>query len=428
MIIKEQRYIIDKLSQIREAIWKLQKRFEDRRLYRNTDNWERNVGGYLYPTVITDVVRMGDSPVGRPPYSFILDFDTGIYRVGDDQLGFAAGGLQVVGIYNDAVANQILLTDGSDANASYSFIDDRDVGMYRIGADNIGFSTGGGLRMGIETTNIDVDVPIYAADGAVGAPSYSFDNDTDCGLYYSATQINVTIGGAQIAYINGTGVYANMLGVGVAPGTHNINSQYTVTNANGYYGIYSYLLANSTINGTYNNVACYFAGYANPSNAITDNGKLCGLQGIAYHVGGGYKRRIRGIQFNYGLSTTGAATKTAQEVTGIYMNPVVQEGATTALYDIYIGALTSGGTITNEYCIYAVHDAPSYFTGRIGIGALATTSEILNLSSTTAALRVPQMTTVQAAAIAALAAGMIVFDTTTNKFKGYDGAAWQNFH
>jgi hypothetical protein len=37
------------------------------------------------------------------------------------------------------------------------------------------------------------------------------------------------------------------------------------------------------------------------------------------------------------------------------------------------------------------------------------------------------MNTTQRNALTA-AAGMIIFNTTTSKFQGYDGSAWQDFH
>jgi len=214
-----------------------------------TASWWNRFVAYLTPRIAGDVLGMGDGAVGAPAYSFALDFDTGMYRIGANNIGFAVGGAQIVGIEagnldvdvpiynidgaagtpsytfdadvntgmyrnandvigfaaggagialitNDATAPQILLVDGSDANPAYSFISDRDMGMYRIGADNIGFAVNNTLVMGIETTNIDIDLPIYAADGAVGAPSYSFDSDTDTGMYrFGANTIGLTTNG-----------------------------------------------------------------------------------------------------------------------------------------------------------------------------------------------------------------------------------------
>lgn len=48
---------------------------------------------------------------------------------------------------------------------------------------------------------------IRASDGAVGAPAFSFANDTDCGLYrIGANNIGVAIGGAKVVDYSATGV------------------------------------------------------------------------------------------------------------------------------------------------------------------------------------------------------------------------------
>lgn len=61
----------------------------------------------------------------------------------------------------------------------------------------------------------------------------------------------------------------------------------------------------------------------------------------------------------------------------------------------------------------------------VGIGATATTSAILDVQSTTKGFRLPNMTTPQKNAIAAPAAGLMVFDTTLGKACLYTGSAWQ---
>ena len=61
----------------------------------------------------------------------------------------------------------------------------------------------------------------------------------------------------------------------------------------------------------------------------------------------------------------------------------------------------------------------------VGIGGTAVTSAILDVQSTTKGFRLPNMTTPQKNAIAAPAAGLMVFDTTLEKACLYTGSAWQ---
>jgi hypothetical protein len=118
----------------------------------------------------------------------------------------------------DALLLQPAAGDGSASSPSYTFASDTDTGMYLSGVDAIGFSTDGTLRLEIEsdgTLNVagttdyetlilaDDDIPNkkyvddYAdtvaasthlvPDGSASAPSYSFTNDTDTGIYLSAS-------------------------------------------------------------------------------------------------------------------------------------------------------------------------------------------------------------------------------------------------
>ena len=51
----------------------------------------------------------------------------------------------------------------------------------------------------------------------------------------------------------------------------------------------------------------------------------------------------------------------------------------------------------------------------------------LTVTSTTAALILPRMTTTQRNALTA-AVGMIIYNTTDSKFQGYAGSSWVNLH
>jgi hypothetical protein len=64
---------------------------------------------------------------------------------------------------------------------------------------------------------------------------------------------------------------------------------------------------------------------------------------------------------------------------------------------------------------------------RVGIGTSApNASSVLDLTSTTGALLIPRMTTTQKNALTAVN-GMIVYDSTLNKFQGYENGVWTSF-
>ncbi len=81
------------------------------------------------------------------------------------------------------------------------------------------------------------------------------------------------------------------------------------------------------------------------------------------------------------------------------------------------------GTITIPTGKFGIYDATGfndYFSGNIGIGTSApNTNAILDVSSTTKAFMPPRMTTTQRDAIPSPTAGMVIYNSTTNKLNVY---------
>lgn len=87
------------------------------------------------------------------------------------------------GALSDAPHTSLKVGDGSESAPSYSFSLDTDNGLYRIGADNLGISIGGTLRFDLNTTRLLTTLPIYAPNGSASAPSYAFSGATGLGFY-----------------------------------------------------------------------------------------------------------------------------------------------------------------------------------------------------------------------------------------------------
>ena len=94
--------------------------------------------GVSYPLTGTD----GSS--SAPTYSFSADTNTGMYRIGDDELGFAAFGNEMMSIsaLGTKIQERMITEDGSTVVPSISFISDTNTGMYRPGSDEIAFTLG----------------------------------------------------------------------------------------------------------------------------------------------------------------------------------------------------------------------------------------------------------------------------------------------
>jgi hypothetical protein len=67
--------------------------------------------------------------------------------------------------------------------------------------------------------------------------------------------------------------------------------------------------------------------------------------------------------------------------------------------------------------------------GDVWIGASAgEVSAKLDVQSTTQGFLPPRLTTTQRDAISTPAAGLMIYNTTTNKHQGYDGTVWNDFY
>jgi hypothetical protein len=91
----------------------------------------------------------------------------------------------------------------------------------------------------------------------------------------------------------------------------------------------------------------------------------------------------------------------------------------------------SGSTIQFGNRIYVTENAANGLVGTLYIGgnpASIAASAQLDVASTTKGFLPPRMTTVQRDAISSPAAGLIVYNTTTNKHQGYNGSTWNDFY
>lgn len=106
-------------------------------------------------TVSSGQLLLPDGAVGAPSMSFTSDPNTGMYNFGAEQIGFAANGAIAMRVTNALVQmyNPVRAANGTASAPAYTWSTETDVGLYRIGADNIGMALGGALVMDWEDTN-----------------------------------------------------------------------------------------------------------------------------------------------------------------------------------------------------------------------------------------------------------------------------------
>lgn len=128
-------------------------------------------------TTITNPIRFANGAVGLPAITFASDTDTGIYRIGTNELGITVGGTLIIDVTATGIAitgtftpsGQILGPADTVALPNYTWASDPDSGMYRIGANNVGISVNATKILDISTAGLNV-IGTVSSNGAVLAP------------------------------------------------------------------------------------------------------------------------------------------------------------------------------------------------------------------------------------------------------------------
>lgn len=127
-------------------------------------------------------------------------------NIGTDSITFSPFGLSPTSI------TALSLGDGSAPSPSLNFVNDPDTGLYRIGANNLGFATGGVQVGSFDATNFSVGVSNF--NGLRYIDLYNLDTTTSSsGVNFRAITKNVANTGNvtfnMVKYQNGTVAFSN---------------------------------------------------------------------------------------------------------------------------------------------------------------------------------------------------------------------------
>lgn len=146
--------------------------------------------------------RGGNGAVGTPAISFSGDTDTGFYWTGTGAVAFSSDGTSAFTVDSGGINT----LDGTEALPAYGFINEASMGMFRRTSGILGFSVAGVERMRLAADEALFVEPIRGDVATAGAPSFSFSLDDDTGMYRSgANELAFATGGIQRWRINSTG-------------------------------------------------------------------------------------------------------------------------------------------------------------------------------------------------------------------------------
>ena len=160
----------------------------------------------------------GVGSITLPTYSFTGDINTGMFSGGADNIALTTGGTNSLNID----ATDIVFTPplrggaGSVSSPTYSFSGDPDTGMYSSGANAIGFTVGGSLRMTLNSSALGMQstTVMESAAGSASLAAFGFTSDSNTGMYSGGADILAfTTGGTGRVRITATGL------VGIASST-----------------------------------------------------------------------------------------------------------------------------------------------------------------------------------------------------------------
>ena len=157
-------------------------------------------------------------------YNWVVDRDASVpitaSRMDAEMDGFATGLTTAVTKDGQTTTSAripfaagIGMSDGTVAAPAVNFTSDTDSGVYRIGANNVGVAVNGAKVLDIATTGLSVTGTFtatgvsYIADGTVSTPGVAFTSDTDSGVYHiGANNVGVAVNGAKVLDVATTGL------------------------------------------------------------------------------------------------------------------------------------------------------------------------------------------------------------------------------
>lgn len=230
---------------------------------------------------------------GNPSVGFASDGDSGLYLAAADRPAMSAAATKVME-WSDAqveslvrfvaktiVASEQYLAPGSDGagKPGFSWNGDTKTGLYRAGANAIGFTIDGTSRGVMDKDKLTLGMQLRALQGSVATPGLSFDGRSGTGLFVNGdNNLCVAVNGVKLAEFGNTRVICRPEGDGSLLDTLNkaVVGAAIAAAALGDVGTYAFLARKSgtagfTAGETYAGVNLAYAGIVNSAVHIGGN-------------------------------------------------------------------------------------------------------------------------------------------------------------
>ena len=185
---------------------------------------------------IGPVILAGGSQ-SAPSLTFTGDTNTGLYWQSDGEFRMSCNGILNT-VYTSTFINSAVplrAPNGTAGAPSLSFVNDTDSGLY-TDLTNVVLSVGGGNKVLVDGTRLQADCVIRGQSGSVSAPMYSFTSDINTGIYNPvADRIAFSCGGVECANIDANTTYFRNQ-INIPDGTASVPA--LIFNSNQNYGIY----------------------------------------------------------------------------------------------------------------------------------------------------------------------------------------------
>lgn len=156
---------------------------------------------------VSGAALFANGTVGAPSIAFASDADgtgTGFYRAAANNPRLAINGVDFLSVAASGtfiLAEEFYVPDGQNIAPSITFNNDTNTGIYRVGADEIGFSAGGAATFTVRSDRLAM-----AVGGTAAVPAITL-NDADTGFYrVAADQLGVSAGGSKRVEVNTGGL------------------------------------------------------------------------------------------------------------------------------------------------------------------------------------------------------------------------------